>query len=308
MKKLKNFGLLLVIIAVLFFGVSSCSKDDELSPPSSISAVALSYDSIRVNWSSVSDATFYNIFYATSLNGTYSQIGTSTTLSYTHANLTNNSTYYYKIKSVNGTKESDFSATASATTPKLVINPPSSVNVETLSNSSIKITWNSVSNPTGYATYYYVYRGTSLNGNYIQRGNSTSLLYYTDTGLSQNTTYYYKVKSVVSPPYTVSDFSATASATTCTKMSSPTGLKATGERNAISLKWTKVTGATSYEIHRAASSYGTYSYLRSTSTDSYIDSGLSNGVTYYYKVESVNSCGESSSSSSYSYAYATTLK
>jgi len=56
----------------------------------------------------------------------------------------------------------------------------------------LTISWDVV---TG-ASKYYLYRSTSSNGTYTKIGGNIDTVYYTDTGLSASTTYYYKVAAV----------------------------------------------------------------------------------------------------------------
>ncbi|MHA1347894.1 MAG: fibronectin type III domain-containing protein, partial [Candidatus Heimdallarchaeaceae archaeon] len=84
----------------------------------------------------------------------------------------------------------------------------------------------------------------------------------------------------------------------------PTGLNAVpvGTSN-ISLTWDEVANATSYNIYRSNSINGTYSYIDWAVSNSYTDSGLFAGTTYYYKISAINAYGESPLSD---YALATT--
>jgi hypothetical protein len=59
-----------------------------------------------------------------------------------------------------------------------------------LSSSNISVSWDSVSGASGY----YVYRASNSDGLYSYF-YETSNTFYTDTGLSSNTTYYYKVSA-----------------------------------------------------------------------------------------------------------------
>ena len=68
------------------------------STPTSISATRYSSTSIRVDWSSVSGATGYQVYRATSSTGTYSLIKTTTSLSTIDTGLVNGKYYYYKVR------------------------------------------------------------------------------------------------------------------------------------------------------------------------------------------------------------------
>ena len=102
---------------------------------------------------------------------------------------------------------------------------PTSVTATAVSSSSINISWNASSG----ATSYTVYRSTSSNGTYSSVG-TTSSTSFTNTGLSANTTYYYKVTA--SNSYGTSGYSATVSATTQSDGGSG-GLKVRVKRNSV---------------------------------------------------------------------------
>ncbi len=70
---------------------------------------------VTLNWNSVTDATSYNVYRATTSGGTYTQIATGVIgTSYTDTELTNGTTYYYVVTAVNGAGESAYSNEASA--------------------------------------------------------------------------------------------------------------------------------------------------------------------------------------------------
>jgi hypothetical protein len=76
----------------------------------------------------------------------------------------------------------------------------------------------------------------------------------------------------------------------------PAFMAAAGE-NAVSLRWQSSFGATGYTIKRATSSGGTYSTIASGVTgSSYTDTTATNGTTYYYVVNAINSAGASANS------------
>jgi|GEM_PF-682760 len=86
----------------------------------------------------------------------------------------------------------------------------------------------------------------------------------------------------------------------------PSGLIATSGTGQVSLSWTAGSGATSYNIYRAAES-GYESPIAPIASGiagtSYIDTNLNAGTTYYYQVVAVNSSGQSGFSTE---AHATT--
>jgi hypothetical protein len=77
-------------------------------------------------------------------------------------------------------------------------------------------------------------------------------------------------------------------------MAPPTGLAATRGNAEIELRWNPDPPATAYNIKRSQASGGPYAVLSSVNPGTnFTDTGLSNGVTYFYVVSGTNSIGES---------------
>ena len=83
---------------------------------------------------------------------------------------------------------------------------------------------------------------------------------------------------------------------TGTPPAAPSGLTATAGTGQVSLSWTATQGATSYDIKRSTTSGGPYAQIGTATTNSYVDSGLTNGTTYYYVVTASNRSGQSGDS------------
>jgi hypothetical protein len=81
-------------------------------------------------------------------------------------------------------------------------------------------------------------------------------------------------------------------------VSTPTGLAAvSGSNSFISLSWNVTPTATAYNVKRSAFISGYYATIATvTGTTAYTNSGLTNGVTWYYKVSAVGSGGRSADS------------
>jgi len=146
------------------------------------------------------------------------------------------------------------------------------------------------------ATSYNVYRSTTSGGEGatpIASGITSTI--YTDNGLTNGTTYYYKVAAVNTVG--TSGLSLEASATPALGLPSvPIGLTAIAGDAQVALSWTGSSGATSYYVKRSTTSGGPYAQVAAPTGTTYTDTGLNNGTVYYYVVTAVNTVGESGNS------------
>jgi serine protease AprX len=77
----------------------------------------------------------------------------------------------------------------------------------------------------------------------------------------------------------------------CVPPTAPQNLTATAPAdNQIDLDWDPVGGITGYEVYRSLTMGGPYQWLASSATDSYTDTTVSGGTTYYYVVRSIADC------------------
>jgi fibronectin type 3 domain-containing protein len=132
---------------------------------------------------------------------------------------------------------------------------------------------------------------------------------YIQTGLAASTTYYYVVTAVNAAGQSIASAQVTAAtnAPVVTVPTAPTGVTATGGTNQVSISWSAVSGATSYNIYYSTTSGVTTANGTKISgaTSSYVQTGLAASAIYYYIVTAVNSAGESAGSSQASATTAT---
>ena len=238
-----------------------------------------------LTWNAVSGATSYKVYRATSQNGTYSLLGTTTATSYTNTGAKAGTTYYYRVKACNDAGLSPYSNIVSGQVKTVTPKPAAPVVKIGNSASSGKpmLTWNAVSG----ATSYKVYRATSQNGTYSLLGTVTATSYI-NTGAKAGVTYYYKVKAVNSGGESAYSnvVSGKTTVTTLTMGHSATSGKP-------QLTWKAVSGAASYKVYRATTKNGAYSVINTTKALTYTNVGAALGTTYYYKVEALNAAGKS---------------
>ena len=244
---------------------------------------------VALTWNASSGATSYNVKRATVNGGPYTTVTSVTGTSFTNTGLTNGTTYYYVVSASNAGGESGNSSQASAT-PQLPVPPTPTGLAATGGNTQVALTWNASSG----ATSYNVKRATTSGGPYSTITNVTGTS-FTNTGLSNGTTYYYVVSAVNAGGE--SPNSAQASATPQVPLPpAPTGLAATGGDTQVALTWNASSGATGYNVKRGTVSGGPYSTITSVTGTSFTDTGLTNGTTYYYVVSAVNAGGEGANS------------
>jgi subtilase family serine protease len=155
---------------------------------------------VALSWSSVANATSYNVYRSTTSGGEASSAPIATSVpsaSYTDTTVSNNTTYYYEVTAVGAGGPSTYS-TQVAATPKAATVPGAPRNL-TLSArfSGVRLTWSAPTTNGGSSiTYYVVYRGTSgttLSLLPVQVSCSASSCTYTDGSVSHSTTYWYEV-------------------------------------------------------------------------------------------------------------------
>ena len=176
------------------------------------------------------------------------------------------------------------------------------------SDNGVLIRWNKVS---GYSRFN-VYRSTSSEGTYSYIGSVTDgSTKYVDTTAQSGTLYFYKVR-----PYTKCTDSEGRTRTIYATYSDPYPVHILGDTKltaepksgvTMRLSWTAVSGAEYYEIYRATSENGTYSYVKSTTGTSTSDTGLKAGTRYYYMIRAVQNEDGTKNYSKYAGAVAVAL-
>jgi fibronectin type 3 domain-containing protein len=275
------------------FLVTSIGGGGGTPPPAPTNLVATPGNGqVSLSWNASSGATSYNVKRSTTNGGPYTTIATGVTATnFTNTQLVNGTTYFFVVSAVNSAGESGNSNQASATP---LGTPPAAPTGLTASpgNGQVTLNWNASSG----ASSYNVKRSTTSGGPYTTIATGVTSTSFTNTGLTNGTTFFFVVSAVNSAGE--SGNSNQASATPQLSLPpAPTGLTAIPGNAQVSLSWNASSGATSYNVKRSTTSGGPYTTIATgvTST-SFTNTGLTNGTTFFFVVSAVNSAGESGNS------------
>lgn len=154
------------------------------STPTGLAAVA-GNGQVSLSWNSASGASTYKVY--RNGTGTGTPIYTGSNLNFVDTGLTNGTTYTYTVRASNSTGDSPPSSSVSST-PTLPPVPSPPTLSATPGNTKVTLSWTSSSG----ATSYKLYRNGTGTGTPIYTGSTTN---YTDTGLTNGTSYTYTVRA-----------------------------------------------------------------------------------------------------------------
>jgi transcriptional regulator CtsR len=199
-------------INVSDYSIEACAmtlSGSALPIASNLTATAVSMSQINLTWDDNSTTeSGFKIERKTGVTGTYAEIAAvgANVTSFSNTGLLLNTKYFYRVRIFNATLTSAYSGEASATT---FIKAPGNLVASRISASQINLTWtdNSVTE-----TGFKIERKIGATGAYVQIATaSANVTSYSNTGLTVNVTYYYRVRGFSTT--TVSGYSNEASAT-----------------------------------------------------------------------------------------------
>ena len=296
------------------------ASQDSTAPaaPSSPSASAQSTSQVTVDWADngESDLAGYHLYRSTQSGftpGTSNRIASGLGSSqFVDTGLAASTTYFYRVTAVDvAANESSASVEVSATTDDPDTTPPAApagLLATPASTTQIDLNWDD--NAEGDLAGYNVYRG-SQSGFTVSAGSLVAagvvVSQYSDTGLTADTTYYYKVTAFdvldnESPPSP--EASATTHVPDTTPPGVPSAVSATEVSSAqIDLDWadngeSDLAGYAVYRSTQAGFTPGATNRVANGLTASqFSDTGLASGTTYYYRVTASDDSGNESAPS-----------
>jgi fibronectin type 3 domain-containing protein len=215
--------------------------------------------------------------------------------SFISAGLTNGRTYYFKVLAYNEAGDGPLSGEVSE---KSGLTPSAPQDLHARAGDQyVYLSWTaSAEQGSGAITTYRVFRGTEADGEASQPIAEVYSTTYNNTGLTNRETYYYVVRAVnsIGESPSSNEVGATPSPPGSVP-SAPQNLEASGGYKRITLTWDEPLSngnstITGYKVYRGLFS-GMEIYLTTVGGTTYVNTGLENETTYYYKVAAVNEHG-----------------
>jgi titin len=260
--------------------------------------VALTWTAGSTNGSAITN---YYVQYSSDGGVTWSSpVATnSSSATFTVTGLTATTSYIFQVAAYNAGGTGSFSSSSASLAPYGKPVPPATV-AGTLGNASVALTWDpSVSNGLTVTNYYVQYSSNSGSSWSAGLSVGSAATSYTVTGLTNGTSYLFRVAGVNSAG--TGTYSAATDAVVPATLPSAVGAPVgTANDSSIYLTWTAPAnnGAviTDYNIQYSSNGGGTWiSYTDGISAlTSATVSGLTNGTSYVFRIAAVNIVGAGS--------------
>ena len=255
--------------------VSASTLPNAPAAPTGLSTSGISQTAITISWTKSAGATGYKV---QANSGTVTTLGDVAT--HTFSGLSASTSYTLNVIASNSGGDSSAASVSASTLPNAPA-APTGLSASGISQTAITISWTKSAGATGYKVQ-------ANSGTVATLGDVAT---HTFSGLSANTSYTLKVIAFNSGG---DSSAASVSASTLPNApAAPTGLSTSGiSQTAITLGWTKSTGATGYKVQANS---GTVATLGDVATHTF--SGLSANTSYTLTVIAFNSGGDSSAAS-----------
>lgn len=270
-------------INLLYEGTALGDQDEPVAPDN-FTAVSVTETQINLSWTDTpNNEQGYKIERKPN-GGAFLEIATvaANVESYEDTNLLSGETYYYQIKAYNGFGESPIQAANAITVPT----PPTNLTATANGTSRVELTWNDNSETVEFVL---IERKEGIDGEWsniytVPAGTQA----YVDTGLTANTTYYYRLQS-----YNVgnSGYSEEVNVLTVNGSIAPSNLNIDNiTPSMLRLTWESPSSdVTLFDIERRTTggSYNFYAFATQNDREIY-DTTIQAGVTYFYRVVAID--------------------
>lgn len=260
------------------YGAISSTVSVKAAVPAATVKTSVTYNSVKLSWNKVNDATGYRIYkYDSAKKKWVTAVKSTTKTSYTFKDLKTGTTYSYRVKAYQKVGKNTYWGSYKTIKATPALSKPASFKETASSLTSLTFTWGKVSGAAGYKVYRY--NADTKKWDLVLK--NTKERSFTDKNLSPATRYSYRVKAYrkVGSSYKYSPNSSTFRVTT-------ESVNAIGEikllstnQTSINLTWDNI-GADGYELYNAVNG----DKIVSTAYTTYSVTGLKPGKTYAFKL------------------------
>ncbi len=266
--------------------------------PDGLAAVSVSATQVNLTWNDQSDDELgFRVERCIDASCTFAQVVElpPNTESYSDMSLSEGETYRFRVYAFNAAGASGYTLEVVATTDFPL--PPSGLTAATVTATQIDLSWaDNASNETGYEVERCEGVGCGVFSPLASIGaNSTG---YSDLSVTVGNSYTYRVRAT--RPAANSAFSDVASANT-NLPAIPTLTSAVATTlTSVTLDWDNEPGTNGVRIERCTIFSCVYAEVAVVDepTSGYVDTGLSTGETYSYRIRRYNNAGSSDPSNS----------
>ncbi|MFH0765000.1 MAG: fibronectin type III domain-containing protein, partial [Calditrichota bacterium] len=297
---MKQFPVLLALLAILGLGLTSCSKDEgpagpSLTEPTNLTAAGLSDRAIQLTWTFATGLELgFKIHRASAGEDNWAEIAQPPANAhlYINSDLTEGAAYRYRIKAYSRSTESGWSNLAAGTTwPKA----PAALQAARVDGHTISLNWADSSNTE---EGFEIQRKRRNAQDYLSIDTiSANVTTFTDFNLSSGVTFTYRVRAVRGE--TASAWSPTGSATTTIYVPpAPIGLQGEALSSySVLLSWTidHIFNETGYVVEYTPTPEGVWAVDSIPQADQRQRtlSGLTATTMYYFRIYAYNDSGPS---------------
>jgi len=278
-----------IVNYVKIYGTYSVIKTGTPVPATPVvTAISTGFNSVKLTWLAITGANGYEIYMLSPESSDYYLVDDVTVLTSTVTRLMTGSTYNFKVKAyrlVNSVRVYGLESAVKPATP--IPSLVTGFKVAMPSVTSLKLSWTGVAGATGYE----VFKSTALAGTYVSLGFIEGVTEFTVTGLTFNTSTYYKIRAYTTMGEMKVNGATSAALTGKTMPSTVVLTVANTSYTSNTLSWSAIEGATGYEIYYSSGTSTYYTLLKSLTALSFTHTPLVFNTQYNYKVRAYKLVG-----------------
>ena len=265
-------------------------------------AITIDEEALDIDWSDNPEPNIigYKLLRSGVAGGPYTQLNATliTSSDYRDTGLANDVTYYYVVIARDANGNDSPASTETAGTPTNF--PPSAPTGLTAEphDRRVDLTWNA--NPESDIQSYFIYYSETSGGPYEEIDND-DVTSWAVGGLTNGVTYYFVI-AAEDLSGALGPFSAEAAATPFddNPPSEPDNVVGIPGDQTASLFWEAVNepDVLEYNVYRSLTTTPPYTLVGTTEDPEFLDTGLTNGVQYFYQVTTLDLVGNESDFSS----------